>query len=73
MLTREVEELAALIAEQLDSRIFKARISASVAIAEAPAHGESIMTYSPKSKSAKEYMDFIKELIGPVGKRKKQS
>ena len=73
MLTREVEELAALIAEQLDSRIFKARISASVAMAEAPAHGESIMTYSPKSKSAKEYMDFIKELIGPVGKRKKQS
>ena len=73
MLTREVEELAALIAEQLDSRIFKTRISASVAIAEAPAHGESIMSYSPKSKSAKEYMDFIKELIGPVGKRKKQS
>ena len=69
MLTREVEELAALIAEQLDSRIFKTRISASVAIAEAPAHGESIMTYSPKSKSAKEYMDFIKELIGPERKR----
>lgn len=71
MLTREVEELAAMIAEQLDSRIFKTRISASVAIAEAPAHGESIMTYSPKSKSAQEYKSFVKELIGPGGKRKK--
>lgn len=71
MLTREVEELAGLIAEQLDSRIFKTRISASVAIAEAPAHGESIMTYSPKSKSAQEYMSFIKELIGPTDKHKK--
>ncbi len=71
MLTREVEELASMIAEQLDSRIFKTRISASVAIAEAPAHGESIMTYSPKSKSAQEYKSFVKELIGPGGKRKK--
>ncbi|MDE7195029.1 MAG: AAA family ATPase [Oscillospiraceae bacterium] len=71
MLTREVEELAAMIAEQLDSRIFKTRISASVAIAEAPAHGESIMTYSPKSKSAQEYKSFVKELIGAGGKRKK--
>lgn len=71
MLTREVEELAAMIAEQLDSRIFKTRISASVAIAEAPAHGESIITYSPKSKSTQEYKSFVKELIGPTGKRKK--
>lgn len=70
MLTREVEELAALIAEQLDSRIFKTRISASVTIAEAPAHGESIMTYSPKSKSAKEYASLIKEIISYDKKNK---
>ena len=63
-LTKEVEEISGMIAEQLDTTIFKTKISSSVAIAEAPAHGESIMTYSPKSKAVKEYMAFINELIG---------
>lgn len=70
-LTKEVEELAQMIAGQLDTTIFKAKISASVSIAEAPAHGESIITYSPKSRSAQEYMAFIKELIAPHTKKKK--
>jgi len=69
MLTREVEELAQMIAQQLDTQIFASRISASVCIAEAPAHGESIMTYSPKSKAAKEFAAFVDELIGK-GKKK---
>lgn len=64
-LTKEVEDLAQMIAEQLDTTIFKTKISASVAIAEAPAHGESIITYSPNSRAAKEYNAFIKELISP--------
>lgn len=63
-LTKEVEELAGMIAQQLETKIFKSRISSAVCIAEAPAHGESIMTYSPKSRSVKEYMDFIEELTG---------
>ena len=68
-LTKEVEELAQMIAEQLDTEILKTRISASVSIAEAPAHGESIMTYSPKSKAAKEFNELINELAGS-GKKK---
>lgn len=63
-LTKEVEELAGMIAQQLETKIFKSRISSAVCIAEAPAHGESIMTYSPKSRSVKEYMEFIEELTG---------
>lgn len=62
-LTKEVEELAGVIAEQLDTTIFNAKISAGVSIAEAPAHGESIITYSPNSKAAKEFRAFAKELI----------
>ncbi len=62
-LTKEVEELAQMIAEQLETTIFKTRISASVSIAEAPAHGESIMTYAPNSKAAKEYREFLDELM----------
>lgn len=71
-LTKEVEELAQMIAEQLDTTIFKSKISASVTIAEAPAHGESIITYSPKSRSAMEYMAFVKELISGPPKKTKQ-
>lgn len=64
-LTKEVEELAQMIAQQLDTTIFNTKISASIAIAEAPAHGESIITYSPRSKAAQEFKAFIKELIKP--------
>lgn len=64
-LTKEVEELAQMIAKQLETVIFNTKISACVSIAEAPAHGESIITYSPKSKGAKEYLSFINELIEP--------
>ena len=71
-LTKDVEELAQKIAEQLDTVIFKSRISNSVAIAEAPAHGESIITYSPKSRAAMEYMAFIKELTAQSAKKTKQ-
>lgn len=70
-LTKEVEELAQMIAEQLDTVIFKSKISNSVTIAEAPAHGESIITYSPKSRSAMEYMAFIKELTSQASKKTK--
>lgn len=70
-LTKEVEELAEMIAKQLDTTIFKAKISACVSIAEAPAHGESIITYSPKCRAATEYKAFIKELIGTSNKKTK--
>lgn len=66
-LTREVEELAQMIADQLETTIFKSKISSSICIAEAPAHGESVITYSPKSKAAKEYKAFMQELIKPHG------
>ena len=63
-LTRDVEDLANVIADQLNTKIYKNRISASVCIAEAPAHGESVITYSPRSKVAREYLKFIEELTG---------
>lgn len=71
-LTKDVEDLANVIAGQLETKIFKSRISASVCIAEAPAHGESVITYSPRSKSAQEYMAFITELTGEKRGAKKK-
>lgn len=69
-LTKDVEDIAQVIAEQLGTTIFNTKISASVAIAEAPAHGESIITYSPRSKSAAEFKAFVQELIEPHNKKK---
>ena len=67
-LTKEVEELSQMIAKQLDTVILKTRISAGVCIAEAPAHGESVLTYAPKSKSAREFNALIDELTADDGK-----
>lgn len=64
ILTKEVEELANIIAEQLDTDVFQQKISGSVIIAEAPAHAKTIHEYAPRSKAAKEYMDLTYEILG---------
>ena len=64
ILTKEVEELANIIAEQLDTDVFQQKISGSVIIAEAPAHAKTIYEYAPRSKAAKEYMDLTYEVLG---------
>jgi chromosome partitioning protein len=62
-LTKDVEEMAQMIAKELNSKVFKTKIRTSVAIAEAPAHGMSIFEYSPNSNSARDFRKFIDELI----------
>ncbi|MDR0223369.1 MAG: ParA family protein [Oscillospiraceae bacterium] len=64
ILTKEVEELANIIAEQLDTDIFEQKITSSVIIAEAPAHGKTITRYAPRSKSAREFSDLAHEVLG---------
>lgn len=64
ILTKEVEELANIIAEQLDTDVFQQKISGSVIIAEAPAHAKTIYEYAPRSKAAKEYMGLTYEVLG---------
>ncbi|MDO5063224.1 MAG: ParA family protein [Peptostreptococcaceae bacterium] len=63
ILTREVEEMASQIAEQLDSRVFNSKVRAAVSAAESPAHGMSILEYAPDSTTARDYRQFILELI----------
>lgn len=66
LLAREVEELAQSIASQLDTEVFRTKIRASVTVAEAPAHGESIFEHSPKSNPSLDYMALIEELIEKI-------
>ncbi|MFW5677333.1 MAG: ParA family protein [Acetivibrio ethanolgignens] len=62
-LSKEVLEMAETIATQLNTRVFDAKIRQSVAVAEAPAHCQSILDYAPKSKPALDYHAFIDEVF----------
>lgn len=61
-LNREVLEMAEQIAAQLETKVFNTKIHTSVSVAESPAHGESVLTYAPKSKPALDFEDFIDEV-----------
>ncbi len=63
VLNREVEDMAAQIAEKLDTVVFDAKIRTSVAVAECPAHAESILTYAPSSKPAQDFQALVRELM----------
>ncbi len=63
-LNREVLELSEQIAQQLGSKVFESKIRASVAVAEAPAHGESVLTYAPRSKPSEDFQGLVDEILG---------
>ena len=63
VLNREVEDMAREVAHKLETKVFQNKIHASVAVAEAPAYGESVLTYSPGSKSAKDFQALLKEIM----------
>ncbi|MCL2070745.1 MAG: ParA family protein [Oscillospiraceae bacterium] len=73
ILTKEVEELANIIAEQLDTDVFQQKITSSVAIAEAPAHGKTVSNYAPRSKSSMEFSDLTYEILGLERPKRKSS
>jgi chromosome partitioning protein len=45
------------------SNVFKTVISKNVRLEESPAYKESIFTFAPNSKGAKEYMKLAKEVL----------
>ena len=61
-LNREVLDMAEQIAQQLDTRVFHSRIRSGVAVAEAPAYGESVLSYAPDSKVARDFRLLINEI-----------
>lgn len=62
LLAREVSEMADSIAKQLNTVVFQTKIRCGVAAAEAPAHGESILEYSPRSNVAQDYLSLINDI-----------
>lgn len=63
-LNREVLELAGQIAAQLGTRVFETKIRGSVAVAEAPAHGLSVVDYAPSAKPSQDFQDLCDEVAG---------
>lgn len=61
-LNREVLEMSEQIAIQLNTKVFEAKIRSGISVAEAPAHGESVLTYAPKSKPAQDFLDLLSEI-----------
>ena len=66
-LNREVLDMAEQIAAQLETKVFDTKIRTSVSVAEAPAHGESVLTYAPSSKPASDFRTLLEEIIQEFG------
>lgn len=70
-LNREVLEMSEQVAKQLQTKVFRTVIRGSVAVAEAPAHGESVITYSPKCKPTQDFQNLVTEITGVPPSNKK--
>ncbi len=62
-LSQDVLEMSQAVASQIGTTVFKAKIRNGVAVAEAPAHGISLIDYAPRSNPAKDYKEFVEEVI----------
>ena len=69
ILAREVKEMAENIAAQINSSVFEIQIRPSVTVAEAPAHGESIYDYSPRSNPSLDYKAFVREVLYKISQQ----
>ena len=58
LLARDVLEIGTVV--------FDTKIRNGVAIAEAPAHGESIYDYSPRSAAVQDYQSFLEEIAETI-------
>jgi len=67
ILTKDVEEMAEIIAKELNTVVFTTKIRSSVSVAEAPAHGESVYAFSPRASSTNDYREFLDEIAMQKG------
>lgn len=62
-LARDVEEMSKEIANQLGTVVLPPKIRNNISVAEAPAHGESILTYQPNSNAALDYRSLVDYIL----------
>lgn len=54
-------------------KVFKAIIPRNVRLSEAPSHGQSILSYDPRSIGAQKYMELAGELVAKLNTEKHQA
>lgn len=52
------------VKKYFQDKVYSTIIPRNIRLSEAPSHGQSIITYDPKSKGAEVYIDLAKEVIG---------
>ena len=69
LLCREIQQQ---LREFFGNLVFETVIHRNVRLAEAPSAGESIFTYAPSNKAAKEYMAFSQDVMTRLAQREMQ-
>lgn len=64
VLSRDVAEIAAKLAEKMGTKVFKTTIREAIAVKEAQISQQSLFDYAPKAKVSDDYRAFIEELLG---------
>lgn len=62
IITKDLTTVFESTASQLGTKVFKTRIREATAIKEAQALKEPLLSYAPKSKASKDYIDLAKEI-----------
>ena len=63
-LHRDVLDMATEVAQQMDTRVFPTKIRCSVDVAAAPAYGQSVLAYKPKSNPAMDFRKIVDVVAG---------
>ena len=63
-LSKDILEMAQVMAEQLDTKVFQAKIHRGVGVAMAPAHGQTVLTYQPNSRPAQDFQLVVDAVAG---------
>lgn len=64
VLTRDLTALIENTAQELGTKVFETKIRECIALKEAQAMQTNIFDYAPNSNAAKDYKNFMKEVIG---------
>ena len=65
-LAKDVLDMADTIAKQIGTKVFDTKIRNSIAVAEAPAHGEDVFTFDRHSTGARDYESLIDEIAKDI-------
>lgn len=68
---REILEMTEELAAQMDTKVFAPKIRNSVDVATAPAHGQSVITFRPKSNPAMDLRKLVDAVAGSDFPRKR--